>query len=495
MYSCTIRDDTEQAIQAASAERHVPLGIECRQTAWAYSIPGYTDFNVINWKFFNRSGHELDSVVIGFRVDMDCGPTEKSNFFSDDFDVSMYPFGRFMIETKSSDLRRQMPGTHPDVPDADNDSALCSRFMVTLQGYPVADDDGDENKTLGVPHFLLLDHTVDPLGITGPRKVGFRAFRSFPTGQPYVQGGNPIIDQQRFEFMTSHDNIANDPGNPAMLGFINLIPGDQKSDYSAWASIGPWFNWAPNAQLECTVAMGVRPGDLRTALAYASDYQARTQPIAVDPLTQEVIYGVMSGTELMQEYSALDNALAAQLAFEGVYEKSVTWPLRTDYPGRETPLRAPPGEVIQAQGCESRDPVLRFVSDKKYEWFDFDCDYCTGAPLPVRRTVPSHVARRVTAAESEQQPERDLQLQRQPGPALRARGGWPGHDRMGQPVRDLAGPEVGPVRLPLLPDLEGLGLDTSGRLGRSRRGRLDAAGRVPPVQLHALQQHGDDGQR
>jgi len=377
-YTCVIRDDTEQAIAAAAAERHVPLGIECRQSAWAYSIPGFTDFNIINWKFFNRSGHELDSVVIGFRVDMDCGPTEKSNFFSDDFDVPMYPFGRFIVQTKDTDLRLQAKDTHPDVPDADNDSALCSRFAITVQGFSVADDDGDENKTLGVPHFLLIDHTIDPLGLTGPRKVGFRSFRSFPTGQPYVQGGNPIIDQQRFEMMTGQDNIATDPGNPAMMGFINQVPGDQKSDYSAWASIGPWFHWAANASLECTVAMGVRPGDLQTALAYAADYQAHAELIGVDPLTQEPIFGVMSGHELLENYEALDNAIAAQLAFEGAYE-SRAWPLLTDFPGRETPLKAPPGQVIQAQGCEARDPAVRFVRDNKYEWFDFDCDYCTGA--------------------------------------------------------------------------------------------------------------------
>ena len=377
-YSCVIRDDTEQAIAAAAAERHVPLGVECRQTAWAYSIPGFTDFNIINWKFYNRSGHELDSVAIGFRIDMDCGPTEKSNYFSDDFDVPMYPFGRFMVETKDTDLRRQAKGTHPEVPDADNDSALCSRYIVTVQGFSVSDDDGDENKTLGVPHFLLIDHTIDPLGITGPRKVGFRAYRSFPVGQPYVQGGNPIIDQQRFELMTGQDNIATDVGNPSLLGFINQVPGDQKSDYTAWASIGPWFRWAPNAELECTVAMGVRAGDLRTALAYAAEYQRQTQLIGVDPITQEPIFGVMSGPELLENFEALDNAIAAQLAFEGAYE-SRPWPLLTDFPGRETPLKAPPGQILQAQGCESRDPVARIVRDNKYEWFDFDCDYCTGA--------------------------------------------------------------------------------------------------------------------
>ena len=377
-YSCVMRDDTEQAIAAAAAERHVPLGIECRQLAWAYSIPGFTDFNIVNWKIYNRSGHELDSVSMGFRIDMDCGPTEKANFFSDDFDVPQYPFGRFMIQTKDSDKRLQAKGTRPDVPDADPDSALCPRFLVTVQGFSVTDDDGDENKTAGVPHFLLIDHTIDPLGITGPRKVGFRAYRSFPVGQPYVQGGNPIIDQQRFELMTGFDNISTDVGNPALLGFINQVPGDQKSDYTAWASIGPWFDWAPGAELECTVAVGVRPGDLRTALAYAADYQAMAQPVAIDPLTQEVIYGVMSGQELLELYPSLDNAIAAQLAFEGAYEER-DWPLLTDFPGRETPIKAPPGQVIQAQGCEARDPAPRFVRDNKYEWFDFDCDYCTGA--------------------------------------------------------------------------------------------------------------------
>ena len=39
---------------------------------------------------------------------------------------------------------------------------------------------------------VLEDHTIDPLGLSGPRKVGLRAYRSFPTGTPYVQGGNPL---------------------------------------------------------------------------------------------------------------------------------------------------------------------------------------------------------------------------------------------------------------------------------------------------------------
>ncbi|MBK7369009.1 MAG: hypothetical protein IPJ04_14210 [Candidatus Eisenbacteria bacterium] len=118
MYTCVMRDDTQQAIQAAAAERHVPLGLECRKSDWAYSIPGFTDFNVIQYDFYNRSGHTIDSLMVAFRTDMDCGPIEKSNYFSDDFNLPQYPQGDFIIETKSTDLRLQPASDRPQVNDA-----------------------------------------------------------------------------------------------------------------------------------------------------------------------------------------------------------------------------------------------------------------------------------------------------------------------------------------------------------------------------------------
>src|ERR1044072_7355967 len=362
---------------AGVAERHVARGIECRQRAWAYSIPGFTDFDVVNWKFINRSGHDLDSVAIGFRVDMDCGPVDKSNYFSDDFGAPQYPYGRFVIPTPDADFRKAPKGSYPPVPDVDPDSALCPRMLITVQGFSVADDDGDDHKTTGVPHFLLIDHTIDPTGENGPRKVGFRAFRSFPNGQPYGPGAIPTIDQQCCEFLTSTENIANDPATPALNGFINAPPGDQKSDYSEWASIGPWLRWAPQAELEATVAIGVRTGDLKTALAYSAEYQSKASLYKIDPVTGEEIWAVVSGAELIGKYPALDNAIAAQLAFEGAYEVPHATIAVTDFPGRETPIRLPAGQKAQIQGCEAHDPAPRFVDSQHASWFDFDCDYCT----------------------------------------------------------------------------------------------------------------------
>jgi hypothetical protein len=47
------------------------------------------------------------------------------------------------------------------------------------------------------------EHTVDPLGLAAPAKVGWRGFRSFAGGTPYTSGGNPTVDWQRFEMFQS----------------------------------------------------------------------------------------------------------------------------------------------------------------------------------------------------------------------------------------------------------------------------------------------------
>jgi hypothetical protein len=364
MYTCVMRDDTPQAINAAASERHVPLGLEMLKSDWAYSIPGYTDFNVIQYDIYNRSGHTLDSVVIGFRTDMDCGPTDKASYWTDDFNLPYYPHGDFMIRTKDSDLRLQPANDRAaGVNDVNADSALCPRFRIRVNGWSTVDDDGDLNRTLGIGTVMLIDHTIDPTGVNGPSRVGLRAFRSFSGGTPYTQGGAPTIDQQRFEFMTSHDNIDQE------TGWITLPTGDQKGDYNEWVSIGPWLHLPDGGHLQATLAFGVRLGTMQLAQQYTADYDR-----AVDP----TVGAVTNGADLVAKYPSLDNAIAAQVAFEGGYEVRF-WPYLTDFHGRETPVKAPPGELLYLIGCPTRDFDARPVNDRQYTWFDFDCDYCTGA--------------------------------------------------------------------------------------------------------------------
>ncbi len=375
MYTCVMRDDTQQAIQAAAAERHVPLGLECRKSDWAYSIPGFTDFNVVQYDLYNRSGHVLDSLMIAFRTDMDCGPREKSNYFSDDFNQPQFPQGDFIIETKATDLRLQPAGDRPQVGDRGRDSSLCTHYGVRVQGWSIADDDGDEDKTTGIGTIMLIDHTIDPTGVNGPMRVQLHSFRSFVGGTPYQQGGNPTIDQQRFELMASGENV--DPET----GFISQPMGDQKGDYTEWAVIGPWRNVADGGHISATIGFGVRTGTRGLAMTYPNDFQRYARDSVVTRYGRDLKYRyVYDSGPMLDKYPTLENAIAAQVAFEGAYE-SKAWPSLPDWPGRETPLKAPLGQFFytNATDCEIRDPAPRIVTDREYEWFDFDCDYCTGA--------------------------------------------------------------------------------------------------------------------
>jgi len=369
MFSLVMRDDTPQAINSTFNEKHVPLGLECRQRAWAYSIPGFSDFCAIEYNIYNRSGHTLDSLVIGWLVDMDAGPFSQSNFFRDDFDLPTYPHGDFTQLTFPNDKRLQdstMRGPDPTNPNPPGDSALCPRFNIRVNGFSIADDNGDDNQTKGIPSFLLINHTVDPLGVSGPARVGWRAYRSFTAGTPYVQGGNPIIDQQRYEFMVSHDNV--DPET----GFITASKGDSKGDYVAWCSIGPWLNVPDGGLIQATVAFSVRPGDYVTALDYDGDY-GRFQS------------GQMSWSQLTEKYSSLDNAFAIQVAYEGIYlersdlEGHPEWGFLPNGHGRETPLIALRGTGSFQAATDCHDLISRTVTELAYDWFDYDCDYCTGA--------------------------------------------------------------------------------------------------------------------
>lgn len=364
VWSCVIRDDTQQAIQAAASERHVPLGLEARQTAWAYSIPGYTDFNIVQWDIYNVSGHELDSLFVAIRTDLDCGPLEKADYYSDDFNFPQYPQGDFWVTTKADDGRLQ--AIH-DSQAGEEDVPLCPRYKLRVQGFSVADDDNDELKTPGMGSIFLIDHTLDPTGVNGPTRVGFRAFRSWTGGTPYQQGGLPTIDQQRYEFMSSTENI--DPET----GFINLPPGDQKGDYQDFASMGPWLHVANGARIRITVGIGIANADYRegTIQRYLSEYA-----LAADPSTKVV--DEVNAPGLFEKYPGLANAFAAQLAFEGKYDETAWIPV-PDYHGREFCLKAPPGQIITMQGCEERDLAPRIVDDRNFECFDMDCDYCTGA--------------------------------------------------------------------------------------------------------------------
>ncbi len=381
-YTCLMRDDTREALNSNFNEKHVPLGLEVRQAAWAYSIPGFSDFDVIEYTIYNKSGHTLDSMCVGWLVDMDCGPVSSSSFFRDDLDLPGYPSGEFVTLTSPNDKRLQdstMRGDDPTNPrDADvkADSALCPRFTLRINGFSIADDNGDEQQTKGIPSFLLVNATIDPLGHNGPSKVAFNSFRSFTAQTPFVQGGNPIVDQQRFEMMSG---TTKPTGIDPETGFINVLPGDQKGDYVEWCSVGPYRNIVDGGSIQATVAFQVLPGpglaqdNYQDALSYQSDYDNYKA-------------GILPWATMKEKYPSLDNALAIQVAYEGIWGEKTElsghpeWPYLTNGHGRETAIIAPPGTGSIDADPDCRElPNHTNVTENAYEWFDYDCNYCTGA--------------------------------------------------------------------------------------------------------------------
>ncbi len=358
-FSCVMTDYSVEAINAVLNEKHVPLGLDCQQLGWAYSIPGFQNFNVIEYTLINRSGHALDSLVVGWQVDLDTGPVSKANYYTDDLDLPGFPSGEFHITLPATDTRRQFPHD-PGLDASAGTGPLCPVETLRVNAFSAGDDDGDDGKTLGIPSFLLINHTVDPLGISGPPRVGFRAFRSFTFGTPYSQGGNPTIDQQRFELMTSNENI--DPET----GFITSEPNDQKGDFGMWCSIGPWRNVPDGGVIQATIAFAVDKGTYVKSLQYRTDYPA-------------YVSGAMTQDALIAKYPSLATALSAQQAYEGVWEFRPAFP-QTTFHGREAALRAKRGEpAFFASDCRDEAAgTSRLVNDLGYTWFDFDCSYCTG---------------------------------------------------------------------------------------------------------------------
>src|SRR6185503_5720574 len=142
---------------------------------------------------------------------MDAGPSQMSPHWIDDIDFPQYPGGGYVYRIGSQ------PGDFPDPPRKQGgestqshaqvyypssgrpvppDTSLCPRLTLRVNAFSVGDQDGDQGLTPGTGTFMLIDHTTDPTGANGPRRVGFRSFRSTSHFIAYGQGGLPRIDEE-----------------------------------------------------------------------------------------------------------------------------------------------------------------------------------------------------------------------------------------------------------------------------------------------------------
>jgi hypothetical protein len=365
MCTCEMRDDTDQALNLGGPERHAPFHLLLRQTTYAFAAPGANDFVAVDYDLENQSGQTLDSAYVGFFVDPDVGPAADDRFYADDQADPRVPQGDYAEEVPTTDPRY--------------DPMLCPRDTIRVRGFTYFDNDGDEGRTNGAAAFLLLGHTTDPTGAKAPARVGFRMYRTYTPGTPYVQGGQPTVDIERYETLSS--TVGVDP----VTGFITeeRTASGLNSDYRSICSVGPFRDWRHGEHITVQVGYAVQRCDYTRPLDDPRD------PSRPDEA----------------RYSRLVRAaIEAQKTFRGGPVRALRGEPTPDQRGRETPILAPPGQLLELADCRDPEGSIRIVDDRNPGWFDVDCDWCTG--------LPGHLIRHWIAAS----PPPGPQVRLTPGP-------------------------------------------------------------------------------
>ena len=370
MYTCLIRDDTDEAVNAAFAEKHVPRFLEVQQNSYAFSVPGANDFTSFEFVIENVGPGTLDSVYVGFLADLDCGPISLDRYFADDLAEPRAPQG--------PDPTIDLDPTDPENPNAPyletilpNDprfqTGLCTADTVHVSGFSLVDDEGDLGQTQSASSFLLLGHTTDPTGARAPRRVGFRMYYWYPPGTPFSQGGAPANDLERYEAISSTRGI--DPAT-GLINSLPPLPGDTQ-DYRAIASVGPFLEMKSGEKITVAVALAAQQIDYAVPI----DDIAGRFPLVVE------------------------NAVSAVKTYRGTYEVRPELPSPEDDGfGQETALIAEPGQEFRFSDChDDSSGSARTVRDDAFTWFDLDCNYCTG--------VAGHVLKRWVASSPPPNPE------------------------------------------------------------------------------------------
>lgn len=332
MFACEYFDDVP-AIRQIFPE-HVPLGIRVRQTSYAWATPGQNDFVGMDYQITNRSGRTLRNVMVAIFADPDIGNRGIPNYFADD-EVGLFdrkvsysgPTG----EKVTRRIQMAYAWDNPDNP-----------------ANPQEAKGGDAPGYFGC---IFLNHTVDPSGTTAPNHVGVTSFKFFSGATPFVQGGDPVNDAERYQLMT-------DPGlNPdVLLPQGGTLTSSRPLDYRFIMATGPFRSLLPDSSL--TVSVGWCMG-----LGLGLPEGASLPPNIMDATT------FVGG-------SLLATAVSAQQVFDGLYT-DLDGKLSTGTCGKETCISAASGESFF---YPSRSPVV---------WPDSTCIVRFRSVIPVDPNHPN----------------------------------------------------------------------------------------------------------
>ncbi|HEX6791539.1 MAG TPA: hypothetical protein VF247_09535, partial [Candidatus Krumholzibacteria bacterium] len=291
MFSCRYTDFEPSSIQRFTT--HNPLRIHVRQESYQWEEDRYDDFIGIEYHVTNVGNDVLTDLYVGFFADADAGDRNDENIADDD------GTGFIRVPARCADLG-----------------------PVSMDIAYTYDVDGDNGKTEGYLGVLFLGHTIDPNGEFAPRRVGVSTYANFAGRGPYVEGGDPANDFERYDLLSR----ATHAGNP--IDRDATIP----RDYRMVLAAGPFAELLPGSTLVFQTAFAIGTG--------------------------------MDGM--------LENATSAQFTFEGAWF-NLDHDALTGVGGRETRVDGP-AEGISIDSCYQPGRVPENVPRGRTVWINNDCN-------------------------------------------------------------------------------------------------------------------------
>lgn len=192
---------------------HKPLHLDVHEDSYSFADSLYNDFVGFSFTITNTGTDTLRDVYVGLLADGDVGNRATPNYWDDD-----------------------AAGTVIVPVDGPNGS-------VTYAFPSWYDANGDGGTASGRCGFVLLDHTVDPTGLTAPTTVSWHSSLVFQGVAAFADGGDPTNDAERYEAMASGETSAPKFG-----------------DIRSLMSVGPFPSVAPGKTITFTVALVVADG-------------------------------------------------------------------------------------------------------------------------------------------------------------------------------------------------------------------------------------------
>ncbi|MCP4546502.1 MAG: hypothetical protein GY835_08570 [bacterium] len=247
VFRCSYRDDLPEILR--DEPDHNPLGVEIIQQSHQWDNAQADDFIGVEFTIFNRSNNDLEDLFYGFYMDPDVGSRSTAGNYNDD--VVGY--------TEQGACYQRQAG----------------QKYVTVRLASAWDGDGDVDSSVPASsHFgvMLLDHSISSAGMLAiehlnegylfkaPGEVSVRAWQVFSSIKPYVEGGEPTNDAQRYDAL-SREGIDPTP----------VLPGD----YRMLVSAGPFY-LEPGDSVTVQIAFVAGPdaeGLLENAIEAANAYE------------------------------------------------------------------------------------------------------------------------------------------------------------------------------------------------------------------------------